>query len=225
MLEAKEPMPSTLIVTGGNLEMNPRIQSIIQKAEYIVAADSGVEHCLQHKIIPDLVVGDFDSVESKSLDSIKQLNWVIETFPEEKDKTDGELALLKALEKKADEIWIIGGILGEDRFDHGIGNLFLLTSEALKNTKISMTDGNHEVYVVRSRQSIEVTGTSNDTISMISMEPETHGITSWGLKYDLLGVTLTRGSTRGMSNSFLWKKVEISVSEGLLLIMIDRSKK
>ena len=135
------------------------------------------------------------------------------------------LALLKALEQKAHEIWIIGGILGEDRFDHGIGNLFLLTSEVLKDTTISMTDGQHEVYVVRSRQSIEIKGTSKDTLSMISIEPETHGITSWGLKYDLLGITLTRGSTRGMSNTFLWKKVEISISKGLLLVMVDRQTK
>ena len=88
-----------------------------------------------------------------------------------------------------------------------------------------MTDGQHEVYVVRSRQSIEVKGTSRDTLSMISIEPETHGITSWGLKYDLLGMTITRGSTRGMSNTFLWKKVEISISKGLLLVMVDRQTK
>jgi|TARA_B100001750_G_C15515056_1_gene606445 thiamine pyrophosphokinase len=225
MFEGEEPMPSALIVTGGNLEMNSRVQSIIEKSDYIVAADAGVEHCLQHKIIPDLVVGDFDSIKSESMELVKQLNWNIETFPEEKDKTDGELALLKALEQKAHEIWIIGGILGEDRFDHGIGNLFLLTSEVLKDTTISMTDGQHEVYVVRSRQSIEIKGTSRDTLSMISIEPETHGITSWGLKYDLLGMTITRGSTRGMSNTFLWKKVEISISKGLLLVMVDRQTK
>lgn len=218
-------MPSALIVTGGNLEMNSRIQSIVEKADYIVAADSGVEHCLHHNITPDLVVGDFDSIKSKSMDAAKQLNWNIETFPQEKDKTDGELALLKALEQTAHEIYVIGGILGEDRFDHGIGNIFLLTSEVLKDTKISMTDGNHEVYIVRSRQSIEIEGTSKDTLSMISIEPETRGITSWGLKYDLLGITLTRGSTRGMSNAFLWKKVEISISKGLLLIMVDRHTK
>ena len=225
MFKEEEPMPSAVIVTGGNLEMNSRIQSIIAKADYIVAADSGVEHCLQHKITPDLVVGDFDSIKSKSMVLAKNLNWNIETFPEEKDKTDGELALLKTLEQKAHEIWVIGGILGKDRFDLGIGNLFLLTSEVLKDTKISMTDGNHEVYIVRSKQSIEVTGTSKDTLSMVSIEPETYGITSWGLKYDLLGITLTRGSTRGMSNTFSWKKVEISISKGLLLIMVDRQTK
>ena len=222
MFEEQEPMRSALIVAGGDLRMTPRIQTIIDAADYIVAADSGVEHCLNYKITPDLVIGDFDSASSASIEIAKKLNWNIDTFPKEKDKTDGELALLKALETKSKKIWIIGGISGKDRFDHGIGNLFLITSEILENTLVSMVDGNREIHILRSNQSIQLEGTFADTISMISVERETQGVTSWGLKYDLLGISLSRGSTRGISNSFIWAKAEVSITKGLLLIIIDR---
>lgn len=218
-------MRSALIVAGGDLNINPKIQTIIDAADYVVAADSGIEHCLKYKITPDLVIGDFDSASSASIEIAKKLNWNIDLFPKEKDKTDGELALLKALEAKCKKIWIIGGISGKDRFDHGIGNLFLITSDALENTLISMIDGNREIYILRSKQSIELEGKSGDTISMISVERETEGVTSWGLKYDLLGISLSRGSTRGISNSFVWAKAEVSISKGLLLIIIDRKIK
>ena len=46
MFEEQEPMRSALIVAGGDLSMTPRIQTIIDAADYIVAADSGDEHCL-----------------------------------------------------------------------------------------------------------------------------------------------------------------------------------
>jgi thiamine pyrophosphokinase len=222
MFKEQEPMKSALIVVGGDLKMNPKIQAIIDEADYILAADAGIEHCLNHKIIPDLVVGDFDSASSRSIEIARKLNWNIETFPKEKDKTDGELALLKALEWKAKKIWIVGGLSGKDRFDHGIGNIFLLTSERLESTLISMIDGNREIHILRSRQSIQLEGEIGDTISMISVELETQGVTSWGLKYDLLGISLSRGSTRGISNSFVWAKAEVSISKGLLLIIIDR---
>ena len=68
--------------------MNSRVQSIIEKSDYIVAADAGVEHCLQHKIVPDLVVGDFDSITSESMELVKQLNWNIETFFDNFDKSE-----------------------------------------------------------------------------------------------------------------------------------------
>ena len=64
-----------------------------QKADYVIACDAGYIHAQRAGIVPDLVVGDFDSYQGMVDGRIRE---VIRTKPE-KDDTDTMMAVKEAL--------------------------------------------------------------------------------------------------------------------------------
>ena len=79
-----------IIITGGDCDV---IGSIPGNA-YVIACDKGLQYAENASIIPDLIVGDFDSVDA-STDLSAYENVV--RFPKEKDDTDTMLAIKKAI--------------------------------------------------------------------------------------------------------------------------------
>ena len=106
-----------IVVTGGKSPDFKYIEDIICNADFIVAADSGLETILAYGIEPDIVIGDMDSITNPSLlDKIDPSK--IFRFNEDKDYTDTELALDYLFQKGHQKNIIIGG--GGGRFDHQI---------------------------------------------------------------------------------------------------------
>ena len=117
-------MKHICIFTGGNCPNKNSLETYFAyygKPFYTIAADSGLESAINYGFIPDIVVGDMDSLNDISLLSKIDKN-KIEEFPCDKDYSDTELALSKALEKeeenKDEKVWItlLGG--GGGRVDH-----------------------------------------------------------------------------------------------------------
>ena len=104
-----------VIFTGG---LYPRAEvsetywknSLFGKPDYVIAADSGLEACLEYKkyfsgiydFSPDKILGDFDSISSTVLLETFG-NDIVESFPCDKDYTDTELALHFAYKKASFE--------------------------------------------------------------------------------------------------------------------------
>ena len=85
----------TLIVTGGSLDISwakDFVRTI--NAEYIIAADSGLKYIDELGLVPDMILGDYDSVEAGLLDKYKSTD--IKTYPREKDYTDTNICNMKA---------------------------------------------------------------------------------------------------------------------------------
>ena len=124
-----------IIFTGGKYPEKDKISHFIEPLKdnvIVIAADSGLDAAKAYDIKPDFFLGDMDSVNAESLAWFKshkketapqnpQNN--IETFPEDKDFSDTELALHKAKSLGADFIALIGGSGG--RLDHLLGILEL----------------------------------------------------------------------------------------------------
>ena len=90
----------TLIVTGGSLDISwakDFVRTI--NAEYIIAADSGLKYIDELGLVPDMILGDYDSVEDGLLDKYKSID--IKTYPKEKDYTDTHIAIINALTTQA----------------------------------------------------------------------------------------------------------------------------
>ena len=85
-------------------------------SDYVIAADAGYNYCRENNIIPDLVLGDFDSLGEKP-----KHEHLLE-LPVEEDDTDAMYALKLGLEKGYRRFYIYGG-LGGKRPDHSIANL------------------------------------------------------------------------------------------------------
>lgn len=117
---------NTLIITGGAIEEAFAGDYLRKnKFDYIIAADKGLVFCREMGIRPDLIVGDFDSADKGALEYYrKRFPERILRFRPEKDETDTEIALTKALENTEGSITILGAT--GTRLDHVLGNIQLL---------------------------------------------------------------------------------------------------
>ena len=108
-------MNRILIVTGGSVDYEWAADFLSdRKYSYIIAVDGGYKHVVSLNIKADAAVGDFDSLDSEIFSSIDKS--IVDIYPSEKDFTDTELALHKAMEMDPEEIDIIGGT--GSRADH-----------------------------------------------------------------------------------------------------------
>jgi len=183
----------------------------------IIAADGGAQNCLNLRLVPDIVIGDMDSITIKVVESItsgkKPIKFINSVH--EKDESDTQLAVDYAVGLGAKKILIIGAT--GDRIDHTLANLFLLASPSAEKSDIRILTENSEIFVTR--KSCQITGTAGKTVSLFSLGPYTKFVKTSGLKYKLKNEKLLFSPVRGLSNTFTGSKARIEISEGTLLIM------
>ena len=213
-----------VVVAGGRVRAGQRVRGVLDRADLVIAADRGLEWCLELGATPDLVVGDFDSVSSEALETARERGWPIETHPVEKDATDGEIALRRALTRGATSVSLLGALDGEDRLDHGFANLLLLAFPETEGVNVRLVDEYREASLLRARELVELRGVRGDVVSLLPLTEPARGVTTWGLKYDLLGVPLHMGSTRGLSNELVWPHAQVQLADGLLLVVLERQR-
>ncbi len=201
-----------LVIGSGEIKDYKWLTNSINIYEYIICSDGGLIHCDKINRVPNLIVGDFDSVPTILMEKYKNKNVEIKSFPPEKDYTDMELALDYGIDKGYEEIHIIGGI--GSRFDHTFGNLHLLIKLLKKNIIGKLINENNIVMVI-----------NKDTVikklkKYISIIPITDNlvVSTKGLKYPLDNSKMLFGETRGISNEFFENSCEVIVLSGLACI-------
>lgn len=198
-----------VIIGNGDIKDYNRIKSKIRQDDFIICADGGYNHAREMGIIPDVLIGDFDS--AKDFDAVRNR---IE-YPVRKDFTDGELAVEYANERGMDSVCLIG--MTGDRLDHTIADIMLL--DKCKNGVL--IDDNNEIYLLKDKLTIH--GKSGQTLSIIPVFSDAEGLTASGLEYPLNSETLYFASTRGISNVMTADTCEITIEKGLaLVIKVDK---
>lgn len=181
--------------------------------DYIICADAGYKKALENSIVPDLVVGDFDSLgEIPRFDNI-------ELHPAVKDETDTFLALTCGIERGYKSFVIFGALGG--RLDHTFANIQLLKYLAERNIECTLHSP-HETVTVLKNSSLEFSENEKGTVSVFSLSDSSEGVTEKGLKYSLDNGVLTSSFPLGVSNEFIGKKAVISVESGVLMIVRER---
>ena len=99
-------MSKAIIITSF-IESEIDITRHIRNDSFVICTDGGYDIASAHGIKPDLLLGDFDSIESELPKNVK-----IERFSPEKDYTDLDLALKTAVSSGSDDVTILGGIGG-----------------------------------------------------------------------------------------------------------------
>jgi thiamine pyrophosphokinase len=183
----------------------------------LIAADGGARHCVSLNLVPQIVIGDFDSLSAKELSALESAGTQIIRHSTRKDETDLELALHKAQEYQPQEILIFGA-LGA-RWDMTLANLLLLAHPAFTATNTRLLDGPQEIRLLQSGQTASLIGKPGDTVSLIPLQGDAYGITTNGLEYPLKNETLKFGATRGISNVIEAEDATIQLRQGLLLII------
>jgi len=210
-----------LIFANGRIHPDMDTKKLIHHGDTIIAADGGAMHCLEKRIIPDIAVGDFDSLPQDHITYLREHGTEILQYPARKDQTDLELALDAALEKGAEEIIIIAALGG--RWDMTLANVMLLTRWETAPCLIRMIDRNLEMQVIRGGQQIHIKGQKGDIVSLIPLSQDAEGISLEGLEYPLCNETLKLGSTRGISNVMTGTDASAGLQKGLILCIQQRT--
>src|SRR3990170_548214 len=142
-----------IIIAGGTPPSKKLITKETTRSSIIIAADSGANCLWKYKIVPDYLIGDFDSINSKALNFLANKNIPIERYPCNKDLTDAQLALKKSLQLKAKKI-IFLGCLGGKRIDHLLGAFGLLLECSNLNIDAALKDDNQIVTLLKKSTTI-----------------------------------------------------------------------
>jgi thiamine pyrophosphokinase len=207
-----------LIFANGELPDIHKAQALAEHDDYIICADGGTRHALDLGLRPDLIVGDLDSAEEGQLQVLRESGVAFETFSHDKNETDLELAIQRAIERKPGKIVIVGALGG--RLDQTLANITLLSDPRLATIDIRLDDGMEEVLLCRVR--VEVYGQSGDIVSLIPWQGPALGVRTEHLKWPLHSETLYPNKTRGVSNEMLGKSASILIDDGLLLVVHRR---
>ena len=191
-------------------------RAALRPDDWLIAADGGTRHCRALGLVPDVVIGDFDSLAAGELAALQNGETQLILYPVRKDRTDLELALRFAVEGGAKDILVFGA-LGV-RWDQTLANLLLLTLPELSSARVRLLDGKQQIYLIRRKSTIE--GQPGDTVSLIPMRGDARGVTTHGLEYPLDDGTLPFGTTLGVSNVLLGESATVEVGEGLVMCVV-----
>jgi thiamine pyrophosphokinase len=204
-----------LIFANGELPDPDKVRSLLQAENYIICADGGTRHALALGIRPHLIIGDLDSAEKAQLQKLKEDGVEIELYPRDKNETDLELAINRAIELIPKQIIIVAALGG--RLDQTLANISLLTDLRLSTLDVRLDDGVEEIFLCRDQ--VEVHGKSGDLVSLIPWQGAVSEIQTKNLKWTLNHETLYPDKTRGISNEMVNKTASITIGSGLLLIV------
>jgi len=204
------------------------VRGLVRLGDRLVAADGGAAVALDLGLSPDLVVGDFDSLDQATLERVEAI-CPVRRFPARKDQTDTHLAIEAALQLFPDEAAreiVICGALG-DRFDHSLGLVLLLAGLATAGptgtaasapSSVRLVGAGQEGFVLAPGHRLELAGRPGDTVSLLPLSPEVTGVATTGLLYPLASATLRWGETRGVSNEMTGQEASVVAGSGVLLV-------
>ncbi len=199
-----------MIIGGADIGRYDRIRGYLRKDDFYICCDSGLKHREGLGIVPDLIVGDFDSHENPHLD--------IETIilPCEKDDTDTVFAVKEALFRGFQDFLLVGVIGG--RLDHTLGNVSLILMLDAQGKTVTALDDFSEMEIVSDRPAqIE---DRYPYFSILNISGTAQGITIKNAKYPLSEAEISCEYQYGISNEVLPGKIAVvTVNHGRLLLI------
>ena len=204
------------IFLNGSPDSSDLLRRVAGFADLIVAADGGARYALEAGVVPDLVVGDMDSLGEDLALEVRRLGTSLERHPVRKDKMDGHLAVQAARERgaiTADLLCAVGGRLGA---------LFAVPQILLAAERIGLRStvvaDRGRIFVIEAG-SRTVQGDPQDSVSIFPLSGPAAGVTLEGMEYTLQNASLEPGDTLGFHNELIGREATVSVGEGALLVV------
>lgn len=211
-----------LIVSGGEAT-DEFVEGVIKRGGYdvILAADSGMDFLYRTKILPDIIVGDFDSVDPEVLEFFREHEEIdICALNPVKDDTDTEFAIREAIRRGATEITIIGGT--GTRLDHVLGNISLLGIGLEEDVRMELLDANNRIRMTDHSVVLKKKQQYGKYLSLLPYSEKVTGVTLKGVKYPLDNYTMGGFNSLGISNEIVDEEASIELKSGRLLVIESR---
>jgi thiamine pyrophosphokinase len=205
------------IIAGGRFPPGEAWRSLVGEDTLVIGADGGAAQALARGLVPDIVVGDMDSLTAAARADLEARGSRFLVHPRAKDETDLELALTCAVAEGAEQIAILGALGG--RLDHTLANLLLLALPQLAACSVRIFDGPEEALLLRGGGRACLHGRPGDLVSLLPLGGDARGVSTAGLAWPLDGESLRFGFSRGVSNEMLAAEAIVALEEGCLLVV------
>lgn len=241
-------MIDTIIVSGGDIQsdfalyfLKKNIEKAGRENIRLIAADRGLEFFLDYLILPDVVIGDFDSLSEDGKNFLEMQNedipyggmleWklqkgegkvveVVRLRPE-KDDSDTQSAMNYAIQNGAKEIVILG-VTG-NRVDHLMANFGLLILAQKQDTEVALADRYNYMKRIPSGTILKKAEQFGKYVSFFPLGGDVTGLTLEGFKYPLDKYHLTTAdSGLTVSNEISEEYAKVTYESGTLLMIMSR---
>jgi thiamine pyrophosphokinase len=206
-----------IILANGKAPSKKNINYLIDIGySTIICADGGANTAYRYKLLPDIIIGDLDSIK-KEVIKYYEKKCLIKKISQQ-DDTDVEKCLEYAINKKISEVVLLGAT--GNRLDHSFCNLGILLKYFSK-IKITMIHGKSILRVYHGK--ISLVTIPGETISFYGIDSRTKFISS-GLKYPLTNFSLPFGERESTSNEAIGNKIDLTIKGGKAFIIRDFGK-
>lgn len=208
---------TAILICGGTLSAGFLREVREQYKEAVVfAVDGGLAVAEAAGILPDYLVGDFDTAEESLVARYEEHCITIRHKPE-KDATDTELAVDEALERGAEQIILLGAT--GSRMDHTMANIHMLYRVLQQGKQAWILNENNRISLHKRSFELKRDELFGNYISFLPFFGEVTGMTLNGFRYPLSGKTLTAGISLGISNEGREETMEVSFLSGYVLMI------
>lgn len=205
------------IIISGSPDANiNEIKSLCTENDFIVCADAGYSFAKQAGVMPDLIIGDFDSLneELPKDTEIVKLNT-------HKDDTDTAHCVMECIRRGYRDFLLLGSIGG--RTDHTFANIAILSFLSEYHYKGVARNNGEEIRVLN-KGTYKINGRKGHTFSVFPYGCESVNVTYKGAEYPLDSYTLTYNVSRGISNMFTDDEAEIQINSGRAIIFVYHNR-
>jgi thiamine pyrophosphokinase len=209
------------IFLNGAPDSEPLIQAVAKGTGLIVAADGGARYALAAGIVPDLIVGDMDSLGEDLAREAEQRGASLQRHPARKDKMDGHLAVLAARGWGATVADFLCAAGGKPGAVFAVPHILLAAERIGLRSTVSADWG--RMFVLEAGSRI-VEGTAGDSVSIFPLSGPATGVTLEGMTYPLTNASLEPGDTLGFHNELVGQKAKVSVVSGALLVLQEKAE-
>ena len=202
----------TLLIGNGQTPSVPELKALALKADFAVAADGGADNALRAGLVPDVIIGDLDSVSPRARKKFSSCQWILVN---DQDNTDLQKALDYLVAQKRKKCTLVGFDGG--RMDFTLGNLLALYPYARK-MELCVVGNRWRIYPLAKKKTFDTRPGAR--VSLLPFVP-CRGVTLDGLKFPLQNARLTLGTTQTLSNVTLKKRFTVNLQKGFLLVYLE----
>lgn len=198
-----------LIIANGTLPDALYLRSLAEDASLVICADGGANHCVAMDIMPDIILGDFDSITARTktfFGAVPQIKI------DDAESTDLEKAIRYCISQSIKFADIVGAI--GTRIDHSTGSLGCFKKYGSK-IDLRIMDQEGELTLLKGETVLDFR--KGEKLSLIPLD-RCSGVSTVNLKYPLKDEVLELGVREGISNEAASEKVTVRVSAGTLLL-------
>ena len=208
-------MQKCFIISGGDYHGLPE-ELKGEKPACVIACDKGWQYAERLGLAPDLVVGDFDSSPVPAHLPLRQ-------HPSRKDDTDTMLAIKEALVRGYRHLTLLCALGG--RLDHSLANIQAGAYGALQGALVSLYGASERGMVMKGPNALTIPRQEGRSLSLFALSDRCRGVSVRGTKYEGTDLTLESSFPLGVSNVWESPEAQISLEEGILLIMESKLSK